>query len=176
MKSEKIIREIRRRLDGLDIAEGATTPEWTRAIKTELCQLGNKLNYWTCASACEVAHGGEYLFDVTWLGYDGNFLTTAALVAECEWSNFGHISEDFQKLLIARADIRLMIFDGSHSPYSQVIAENLARQVRYFRRSSYDELWLFAAWEADEEKDPAWRFRWYTIRRGKARAVPPAAP
>ena len=34
----------------------------------------------------------------------------APLVAECEWGNKGGIEDDFEKLLLARAGVRMMIF------------------------------------------------------------------
>ena len=59
---------------------------------------------------------GEWLYDVTWLEYEGELLTDAPLVAECEWSGGEEIDHDFQKLLLARAGVRLTIFDGGHMP------------------------------------------------------------
>ena len=118
-------------------------------------------------AGCEAADGGEYLYDVTWLDYEGDFLTSATLVAECEWGNLPHIDEDFQKLLFPRADVRLMIFDGNHPPFTQGIAEHLARQVRHFRRSADYDSWLFAAWEPYEGNERGWQFRWFTITRAR---------
>ena len=77
---------------------------------------------------------GEWLYDVTWLKYErqrdglewpATALIEAPLVAECEWGrgkNLEYIVEDFEKLLLARADVRLMIFDGNHKPGSKEIA------------------------------------------------------
>ena len=57
----------------------------------------------------------EWLYDVTWLKYEHEgerLLIEAPSVAECEWGNKGDIDDDFEKLLLARAGIRLMIFNG----------------------------------------------------------------
>lgn len=58
---------------------------------------------------------GEWLFDFTCLEYDDKgYLTGVPLVAECEWNDSkDYIDDDFQKLLLARADVRLMIFNGN---------------------------------------------------------------
>ena len=163
-----MMRNIRKRLDAIGLKADAGTANWTAAIKTELCSLGGEFDFWVYASGCEVADGGEYLYDVTWLDYEGDLLTSAALVVECEWKNLDHIDEDFQKLLFPRADIRLMIFDGStYQPYTHDIMEHLAKQIRHFQHSSDSDSWLFAAWESDEESARGWRFRWYTVRRGE---------
>lgn len=166
MQTKETIHAIRKALDALTIDTSKRNTERTQAIKTALCTIGSKLNVWVYASGCDAADGGEYLYDVTWLEYEEEFLTDAALVVECEWSNLSHIDEDFQKLLLARAGIRLMIFDGSHPPYSQEFVQHLARQIRSFRRSSNDDAWLFAAWEVDEGMKKGWRFRCFTLDRG----------
>ena len=168
-----MMRNIRGRLDAMALRADAANAEWTQAIKTELCSLGSEFGFWVYAAGCEAADGGEYLYDVTWLDYEGDFLTSAALVAECEWGNLPHIDEDFQKLLFPRADVRLMIFDGNHPPFTQGIAEHLARHVRHFRRSADYDSWLFAAWEPYEGNERGWRFRWFTITRGEARELNP---
>ena len=95
---------------------------WTQAIKSELCRIGRGEEF-KCkvgAHAREVAEChrdyGEWLYDVTWLEYDRDGCVTAAhLVAECEWGDITDIDEDFQKLLLARATVRLMIFDGNYN-------------------------------------------------------------
>ena len=58
--------------------------------------------------------GSELLYDFTCMEYDGDWLTRALLVAECEWGNECAIDYDFRKLLLARADIRMMIFNGNY--------------------------------------------------------------
>ena len=169
-----MMRNIRKRLDAIGLKAGANNAKWTAAIKTELCSLGRGFDFWVYASGCgDLAHGGEYLYDVTWLDYEGDLLTSASLVAECEWNNLDYIDEDFQKLLFPRADIRLMVFDGSHKPYTHDIMEHLAKQIRHFRHSCDSDSWLFAAWESDEGAERGWRFRWYTIRRGEPLLLQP---
>ena len=63
----------------------------------------------------------------------------AHLVAECEWGDFEAIVEDFEKLLLARTGVRLMIFDGRYKPGSKEIAERLARRVREFNGSRAED-------------------------------------
>lgn len=55
---------------------------------------------------------GEWLFDVTCLEYgDGDYLQRAVLAVESEWGDEQDIYDDFEKLLICRAELRLFIFD-----------------------------------------------------------------
>ncbi len=85
------------------------------------------------------------LYDVTWLEYgrDG-LLIDAHLVAECEWGDFHDIGEDFEKLLLARAGARLIIFDDTYKPYSKEIAKRLAERVKEFNGSRDEDAWLLA--------------------------------
>ena len=105
---------------------------------------------------------GEWLYDVTWLEYERerDGLIEAHLVAECEWGNFRKIVYDFEKLLLARACVRLMIFNGFSQAQSEEIAEQLAERVRMFNGSRAEDAWLLAAWEGTPEN---WSFRYFTI-------------
>ena len=192
----EIMHAIREGLDSLKgkVNRTASSTEWSSAVKTELCRIGQ------CQFLCKVgartnevdeAHRdyGEWLYDVTWLEYgpDGR-LVDAHLVAECEWSHFGEIDEDFQKLLLAHAGVRLMVFDGNPKcgndfwPGSEEVARRLAERVRDFNGSRLDDAWLLAAWEktdargkaeTQEEYDRAWRFRYFTIETKTAAIAHP---
>ena len=118
---------------------------------------------------------GEWLYDVTWLEYErddlkwpGTALIEAHLVAECEWGtgkDLEYIIEDFEKLLQARARVRLMIFTGSTESGSKEIAEQLAERVREFNGSRAEDAWLLAAWEGSNDD---WSFRYCTIEMNAA--------
>jgi hypothetical protein len=123
---------------------------------------------------------GEWLYDVTWLEYEKNDrgklvnLVDAPLVAECEWGNKGDIEDDFEKLLLARTGVRLMIFEGISNriskPRSEEVAERLAGMVREFNGSRAEDAWLLAAWEKIDSATPNdwWRFRYFTIEMNAA--------
>ena len=168
----EIMHVVQRALDGLDIKASAGNREWTRAIATTLCNIGRK-------RGCKVGAGpvsnndrdwGERLYDVTWLKSNADdLLVEAPLVVECEWGNLANIDEDFQKLLLARSTVRLMIFDGGYSPGSERIAAHLADQVRAFGLTRSEDAWLFAAWE---RTDSNWRFRLFTVENGASKPFP----
>ena len=97
---------------------------WNRKIKTSLCNAGRNWGYYVCANRVnfESANHGEWLYDVTWIEYEQNKedgtpdptskLKKIPFVAECELGTPREVDEDFEKLLQARAGIRLMICDG----------------------------------------------------------------
>ncbi len=60
---------------------------------------------------------GEWLYDVTCLRYgDDEYLKEVPLVVESEWGDEHEIFDDFEKLLLCRADLRLMIFNRDVQP------------------------------------------------------------
>ena len=104
---------------------------WTKQVMTALCLWGFenlKRGFWIGASRtgdtetmkkCAEHYGGkfqgEWLYDLIFLEYDDHgCLERTPLVAECEWGNKDEIDDDFQKLLVARANVRVMIFNGNH--------------------------------------------------------------
>lgn len=177
----EIKRAIRDGLDDINRPEPENDTAWTRAILTKLCQIGR--NRFGCKvgaekSKVDKAHRdwGEWLYDVTWLRYDNDrheHLIDVPLVAECEWAGLRGIRDDFHKLLLARADVRLMIYngrrEGTNRPGSQAIAQRLAGSVREFRYCQAEDAWLLAGWENQNvSSDQEFRFSYFTIDRNGA--------
>ena len=171
-KKREIMGKIKKGLNNIEVArhEGC---DWGREVKTELCKIGKGLDYSVYASRVDEIHrdGGEWLYDVTWLEYkldcDDESLVDVHLVAECEWKGLGEIYHDFEKLLLARSGVRLMIFTSWRKHGGpRGIAERLARKVRQFKRSRSEDAWLLVAWERREAPTNPydwWRFKYFTI-------------
>ena len=130
-----------------------TRDEGTREVKSALCRACRNFDADLGISANGVASGladaREWLYDVSAQYYDdddGEYLNRSALAAECEWSGERSIRYDFQKLLIARADLRLMVFDGTKSPGYRDIFLKLARYICRCTHTEVGDAWLFAAW------------------------------
>ena len=179
-KSE-FISAVQKGLNNLEVAKDEGDTVWTTKVKTELCKIGRRFGYSVYARANEVDEvyrdGGEWLYDVTWLEYKCNgdperrlVLRSAQLVAECEWGGHEHICDDFEKLLLARASVRVMIFDGDHfnqsGGSSKWFAGRLAARVKEFEDSVSEDTWLLVSWEriASTDSYKWWRFRYFTIR------------
>jgi len=131
-----MIKEIRDVLGGtlkkankVEPAKLESTKWWTKQIMRALCGWGLEKGFWVGAAGMSHPEnrkrfpqkhreniGNEWLYDLTCLKYTSNqeWLTGIPLVAECEWGNMEQIYEDFEKLLLARADVRLMIFNGNY--------------------------------------------------------------
>ena len=141
----------------------------TKAVKTILCEIGqDKFGCYVCASGVHRADYREWLYDVTWLEYDcdGSPLIDAHLAAECEWGNPGDIDDDFQKLLLARASVRLMIFGGWDECGSKRRLEWMANKIGKFKPSRDEDAWLLVACEGSAID--GWSFRSFTIRDNAA--------
>jgi hypothetical protein len=86
--------------------QSSPTP-WTRAVYQVLRELGCGLGFdvYSCLPDCH----GEWLFDTVWKRKTGDL----ALVAESEWAQATkEILYDFRKVLIAKAPIKLLVYDG----------------------------------------------------------------
>lgn len=137
--------------------------EWTRKIKTALCTVGSDLGYSVCASGVRNANWGEWLYDVSWL--EGNpWLRSVPMVAECEWGDLEGIKANFQKLLVARASLRVMICNGWCLPdiddtKGEQTAEHLGQWVREFEKNRAGDTYLLIIYEWHERRRRSWRYR-----------------
>ena len=124
-------------------AGGWGRKKWTRKTKELLVGLGEQEGWQTCATKIEAATWStEWLYDVVWLKASAEFLVhNAILVAEIEWGNEKDVWDDFQKLPLARADYRVMIFD--HKPD---LRGRLMKQARKFGKRGSDDQYFLASY------------------------------
>ena len=162
MTTKITLADIQRTIDG--VAELAnrnrwkSNAQWTRAVNNGLCRLAQSKGLDTCARSCASARWREYLFDVLCLetrdsdveGQPQEYLDSP-LVVECEWGNRACITHDFEKLLLARADVRLMIFQASGAKRAEAIIEHLLNYVRVYRRSATGDRYIFAVYCASTD-------------------------
>lgn len=110
---------------------------WTREIKNTFIELGKKYKLITCVGgkACE-SDWGEWLYDISWLktkdidGYD--VIEKMILAVESEWGiKDEEILEDFQKLLVCNAEMKVFIFQDRKD-----IINLLKKTVEIFKESN----------------------------------------
>ena len=144
----------------------------TRKVKTKLRKIGQNKNLGceVYANNVEKANGAEWLYDLIWLEYrckPDRSLRRAHLVAEIEWSNQdAEIEHDFEKLLLARASARLMIFGGWDECGTKKRLNWMTKKIGEFKPSCDEDAWLLAACEGSDNE--GWSFRVFTIQDNAA--------
>ena len=124
--TDRIIYELNRFRD-LVPAEGYGRYEWTAGVKNALLCAGR---HFGCNINTTIEPGllpeelqreyqrpdfGGWLHDVSIqkTADDGRWSTL--VVAESEWDRKGFIQEDFEKLVVSRAALRVMVYDGTYA-------------------------------------------------------------
>ena len=166
MNTDKIIQALLKEFKNLEDTDTSSwgKDQWTKAVLTTLCYVGRRFDSTTLASKVDdqFKKGGEWLYDVTWCEYDENdFLTSVPVVAECEWGNLGDIKDDFEKLILARAAVRVFVFDGGYCKNgAEALANKFCDWVGAFEGRQKGDTYLLVGYEEDEED---WCFRCFTI-------------
>jgi hypothetical protein len=140
-----------------DDASDWNDTQWTRHAKNAVAQLGKSKKYWIYASGCDFVDSGEWLYDLCWLDYSGKNLVAAPLVMEIEWySRDTDVDDDFQKLLLARCDHRVMLFRPRKRSQTRAAVEVLLPHISSCRHGCAGDKYLFGCWN-----DTFQRFDWF---------------
>lgn len=136
---------------------------WTKAILKILAVLGRSMSckvYTSKGNPRGDPDVGEWLYDQVWIRYDRNdYMKSVPLVLESELgTNKLDRLNDFCKLIIARADHRVMVFGASDSAHAQGIIGEFVKEVEQSGISRARDRYLFAALL---ESDGSFYFRNY---------------
>ena len=145
--------------ENLGCSYDAPTGPWTEGIMTRLCKVGQNEGYYVCVGKLDQANRGEWLYDMTWMKYCDVQPINVGLVLECEWEigpepadrKFDRIEYDFQKLILARADLRCMIFWAQSERSAKTKIEQLIVQVKNFSKNGTGDNYLFCVWLQDDK-------------------------
>lgn len=97
---------------------------WTKEVKLVMLRLGQDEGFLTYPRPKETGFADEWMFDVVWLsaksdsalpdGFDWRHTRAVKLACECEWgSTESQILEDFLKLTVVLAELRLFIYTNA---------------------------------------------------------------
>lgn len=132
-------------------------PRWTKAVKRRVGEVGARQGLWICATGFKEPIGqGEWLYDLVWFENSAEEPIVRAglierlppimrvrLVLEVEWeSEIRALFEDFMKLLVARADHRVMIFHQDTPEKRERMFGELERHICAFQQSSPGDRYL----------------------------------
>jgi hypothetical protein len=133
-----------------NIDKGKSDSEWTKYIKRQLINIGDKYNYKTCTSGVEGADT-EWLYDLVW--YKSNHeknLEHISLIVECEWlRTLDDIRYDFEKLLLANCNLKLMICQDGRETLDNLKAY-FSKSIRAFKNITNDCIYMVAIFENDK--------------------------
>lgn len=151
----------------LSKTETDSNRSWTKAlfeILNECKSLGSKI---ACSSlSFENRDCGEWLFDyveykenlcIKLLNGEYNILSDINLVVECEWDFFRNkdyflnIKYDFEKLLLAKSNHRLFVFEGKSIEFIENTILDLKLIANRFDKFEKNERILFAGWLKEKE-------------------------
>ena len=147
--------------EGLDSLKSNPIDGWTKTVLTKLCEIGQGLGFKVSANGGKLDKAkrdwGAWFYDLTWLKYnDAGRVVAVPFVAECEWGRPEGINDDFDRLLLARARVRLTIYEGSRkcgSNRAKQVTE-LARRIRELTDSRAEDAWLQAIYEDNRDDLP----------------------
>ena len=167
------IMDIFHRLNCVTVNRGEWTGDGlrTKEFLTALCQLGLQKKYQTCVRRDVVNEQfrtndqGEWLYDAVWLDSDENwlYLKSVPLVAECEWGNFGDVFDDFPKLIVALAIVRVMVCNGDlragpGEPWltPEDVVAKLTKWISTFECTQNGDTYLLVTYQWNHNESPDW--------------------
>jgi hypothetical protein len=121
---------------------------WTTAIKRSLITLGRTKGYDVCASGFPNECHGEWLFDLIWYRNEPQeHLREIGLIMESELSiDPLKIKYDFEKLLAAKAPIKVMVFQDYQNNLP-TLWSLLETGIRNFQTRPANEKYILAGYE-----------------------------
>jgi len=126
----------------------------TRALKDRIGSIGARLDFKVYSTACKFEKNGEWLFDMTWVKErrDGS-LFRIPLVLACEWTpTRARLSDDFEKLIAARADHRVFVFWSRTLATARRETDGLVERVAGADLANPGDRYLFACWTDESDR------------------------
>jgi len=160
--TQEVIEQIKEKLNERANDIGGR-PDWTAIIKKVFVQLGHEHGYKVSTSLApehraqlELEDGhmpvwGEWLYDLVWYtsvidkyaNRDIERTTSIPLVMECEWAaSLNAIALDFDKLLVANADLRVMVCGGYKNFPAEPVIEQCNRAVQTYEQGHIGDKFL----------------------------------
>lgn len=157
MEASDADTQIRRALENLPGAFWhASWGERTRVLKNAIGGVGARAGFTVYAKDCDYRDNGEWLFDMTWLSDRDGYMVDSFLILESEWLGGNELSNDFQKLLIGRADLRVFICSARNLEAARSIVDDRLREIRTFAKSAPQDRYLIAAYVEDQGAFTFW--------------------
>jgi hypothetical protein len=156
----------------IELPRGRSDTEWTTHIKCGVGQIGLDAGLLATASGYPTPADQEWLFDLIWFeNSEQKHLKRLVLALESEWNRHpDEICYDFEKLLVARAPLKVMVFqdNGRNLPELWQMFET---SLQTYAQHDADELYLFAAFQETPHEFMVKMIRVQELLTGRARLV-----
>jgi hypothetical protein len=131
----------------IEISQG----KCTRQIKNQIGAIGAIMGFEVYASKCVFEENSEWLYDLCWVEETrAERVVGLPLAMESEWNPYA-LSEDFQKLMVSKAEHRVMVISAKTKEAFKRSVESLIDEVKSYKESQYNDRYLFLGWiEKDE--------------------------
>ncbi len=153
-------------------------PTMTSGVKDALRRTGQHFGYQCYATinenllpaelqqGYECPSAGEWLYDVCLCDVSQNNRWHMAVVAECEWNNKEFIKEDFEKLLVARAGLRVMIYNGRF-----IRAQEFCQWVDRHEGNQAGDTYLLAEYQEQEDAQSPFQYSHIVVRTSSSELI-----
>ena len=151
--------------------DGFGKPEWTAGVKNALRVVGHHFSYNVNATIeksllpqelretyREPEYGG-WLYDLSIQEVTDDGSWRNVVIAECEWGGWKAIEEDFEKLVVGRAQLRVMVYDSSYAT-----AKDFIGWINRHQDNGLEDTYLLVAYEGSAEKRQALLFQRIIVR------------
>jgi hypothetical protein len=119
--------------------------EWTSAVKHVLSERGEQSGYHVHCSGRATSH--ELMLDVLWC-FGSSACAGIALACESEWNYADEVSRDFQKLLVVKAPLKLLIYSG-REPMGGQIRARVKQDMELYPHHAAGEEYVFVGLDWD---------------------------
>jgi hypothetical protein len=130
--------------------------QWTVAVKKALIDVADKYNLSVSCNIYNEEYGKnenmEWLYDAIIYSRNNEIFDEVYLVCESEWGNYSDIVWDFEKLLFARAKVRLMVYAVAEKSYDEYY-EKLTNIIEKSNSCLKGDIFLFAIWKYAEPQE-----------------------
>jgi hypothetical protein len=124
---------------------------WTVELVAALGELGRQQKFDVCASGWSLRDGhcwGEWLYDLSWLEMKDGHVIDVPMILESEWNlKRDEIEADFGKLLLGRADRRVMVFQQPNAAKVDEIVSYLKECIAKFKRTAIGDRYMFLGYD-----------------------------
>jgi hypothetical protein len=98
---------------------------WTQAVKEVLADLGRNRGFLSQPGKLADEETSQFLLDfIWWKNREDNDIV---LAVESEWGNDRKVCEDFGKLLVIKAPLKLLVFGTKSQPHGTEVMHKLKR-------------------------------------------------